>query len=351
MEERKQDGLIPFEIEAFEVLEEARQLTAATQEDLDGLSDDYDEEDIREFELLGGDIPVDFPENNPELPVAYGENISEEHVARRSATNYSLPIPANALPEVSVDQVRGSKQEPTVIQDSNPKFIAWQQTQRMLQMGLAAFRPNPDLDIQSTHSAPPCQVDRSTELISQLQRPRSFSDSETPKQSPPQSQRPGKRSSKSPVKSSTAKKPPRKKGAKENGRPQRPLSAYNIFFKFERSRLLGQPTPRVIDDNFCENTSYSTKKENRLNPHHKYTFREMAEIIGARWRNLSDKDRQPFLIQAAAEKRKQQVALKAWEASKKAAAVSAAQSARGDSSGANESGSTNVEASEIEDVV
>ena len=72
---------------------------------------------------------------------------------------------------------------------------------------------------------------------------------------------------------------------KEKNKPKRPLSAYNIFFKEERTRILeelpeGDPKP---DANNADGPTRKRKKR----PHGKIGFESLAKAIGQRWQDLS----------------------------------------------------------------
>ena len=71
-------------------------------------------------------------------------------------------------------------------------------------------------------------------------------------------------------------------------KPKRPLSAYNLFFQSERRILLAELPPRA---------GRQPRKS-----HGKIGFKEMATIIGKRWRELDDVTRAPFLLLAKQEK-------------------------------------------------
>ena len=68
---------------------------------------------------------------------------------------------------------------------------------------------------------------------------------------------------------------------KPKDKPKRPLSAYNIFFKEERTRILealpeGDPKP--------ENSGGRKRKKR---PHGKIGFESLAKVIGQRWQELT----------------------------------------------------------------
>mmetsp|Transcript_2409 Transcript_2409/g.3695 ORF Transcript_2409/g.3695 Transcript_2409/m.3695 type:complete len:360 (+) Transcript_2409:83-1162(+) len=78
---------------------------------------------------------------------------------------------------------------------------------------------------------------------------------------------------------------------KRNGKPKRPLSAYNIFFKSERAKLV------------------QAKK--------KVGFANMAKEISVKWKNLSDEEHKKYADEAEIEQKKYRSAVKEWKAKTK----------------------------------
>lgn len=74
----------------------------------------------------------------------------------------------------------------------------------------------------------------------------------------------------------------RKKDGTTREKPKRPLSAYNIFFKEERNRILEN-----IPDEEAKLPSTSTRKRKKR-PHGKIGFESLAKAIGQRWQSLSE---------------------------------------------------------------
>ena len=105
------------------------------------------------------------------------------------------------------------------------------------------------------------------------------------------------------------KKRARKKWKKPKDKPNRPLSAYNLFFQSERASMLGDQTPQE-----------QTEKGKRLHrkTHGKVGFAEMARVIGARWKNLPEEGKKGFVEEAAKLKERYAVELAAWKEEQKA---------------------------------
>lgn len=86
-----------------------------------------------------------------------------------------------------------------------------------------------------------------------------------------------------------------KRNPKE-GWPKRPLSAYNIFFKNEREKLLkSMKEPTASNDS---NTKTRTRK-NRQAKHGKISFSDLAKTIGSKWKKLTQEEKNQYEILAA----------------------------------------------------
>ncbi len=77
-------------------------------------------------------------------------------------------------------------------------------------------------------------------------------------------------------------KKPKKRRKKDKNKPKRPLSAYNLFFKDEREKIL-QQIPKESEIEVDEKITWPGKKRP---PHGKISFEELARTIGARWQSL-----------------------------------------------------------------
>jgi len=74
-------------------------------------------------------------------------------------------------------------------------------------------------------------------------------------------------------------------------KPKRPLSAYNIFFKEERKKLIEEVQGKLSSqEEFAESSLDDTETVKRRKKHHGIGFEEMAKEIGKRWKKI-DADR------------------------------------------------------------
>ena len=110
-------------------------------------------------------------------------------------------------------------------------------------------------------------------------------------------------------KSEQKKRRARKKWKKPKDKPNRPLSAYNLFFQAERATMLGDDA-KVHDQD-------KGKKRVHRKTHGKIGFAEMARAIGQKWKDLPDDQKKQYLEQAATEKKRYAVELKAWKEEQK----------------------------------
>lgn len=112
-------------------------------------------------------------------------------------------------------------------------------------------------------------------------------------------------------------KPAKKRSwTKPKDKPKRPLSAYNLFFKRERERILKeQPdgnagAPESNNDSFGGGTA---KKRRHRKSHGKIGFAQLARHISERWNNIDAAEKSPFEAEAAIEKKRYQKELEIWK--------------------------------------
>ena len=72
---------------------------------------------------------------------------------------------------------------------------------------------------------------------------------------------------------------------KPKDKPKRPLSAYNIFFKEERQRIL-EKIPEGEEEDAKGSGDAKTRKRKKR-PHGKIGFENLAKVIGQRWQELT----------------------------------------------------------------
>jgi len=101
----------------------------------------------------------------------------------------------------------------------------------------------------------------------------------------------------------------KKKWTKPEGKPKRPLSAYNIFFAKERILMLGKDVPTAEQE--------ALKKKVHCKTHGKISFAVMARTIGAKWRGLGSNDKKFFEDRARGEKARYLAELAIWKEAQK----------------------------------
>jgi HMG-box domain len=117
----------------------------------------------------------------------------------------------------------------------------------------------------------------------------------------------------------------RKKWKKPRDKPNRPLSAYNLFFKQERARMLGEDAEKHDNE--------KGQKRVHRKTHGKIGFAEMARIIGAKWKTLGDEEKHEFEEVAVREKKRYAEELAVWKEDQKKKEEEARKMAKGEKIG------------------
>ena len=105
------------------------------------------------------------------------------------------------------------------------------------------------------------------------------------------------------------KKRRKKKWKKPKDKPNRPLSAYNLFFRHQRAVMLGPDAPTREEEKL--------KKRVHCKTHGKIGFAEMAKEIGGRWKSLDPDTKRFYEMQAQKEKQRYAAELAAWKQAQK----------------------------------
>lgn len=108
-------------------------------------------------------------------------------------------------------------------------------------------------------------------------------------------------------------------------KPKRPLSAYNIFFKHEREKLVSNEPAETNEPITLESLKVDpkrkTKKRRHRKSHGKIGFADLARTIAEKWKNLDAESRKVFEACAAKEKERYQKEITEWKAIKKTEAA------------------------------
>ncbi|GAX16232.1 hypothetical protein FisN_3Hh286 [Fistulifera solaris] len=110
----------------------------------------------------------------------------------------------------------------------------------------------------------------------------------------------------------------KKKFKKEEGRPKRPLSAYNVFFQYARVKLLNGEDCTEVRQEELEAMWLTTKpssvgKRSHRKSHGKISFREMATMVASKWNSLDEKTRSVLKLRAKIDRDRYNVEMEIWK--------------------------------------
>ena len=101
----------------------------------------------------------------------------------------------------------------------------------------------------------------------------------------------------------------KKSWKKPAGKPKRPLSAYNIFFKEERARLVAEINGAAAEE--AERQQSEAARSHRKT--HGMGFAGLAQNIAGKWKTLDNASRRPYEQKAAVDKARYVREVAAWK--------------------------------------
>eukprot|EP00588_Corethron_pennatum_P012945 CAMPEP_0194282714 /NCGR_PEP_ID=MMETSP0169-20130528/23717_1 /TAXON_ID=218684 /ORGANISM="Corethron pennatum, Strain L29A3" /LENGTH=399 /DNA_ID=CAMNT_0039028117 /DNA_START=120 /DNA_END=1319 /DNA_ORIENTATION=- len=95
-------------------------------------------------------------------------------------------------------------------------------------------------------------------------------------------------------------------------KPKRPLSAYNIFFREERIKILASLPATKVDDGSETGKKGKSASRKKRNPHGKIGFENLGKQIGQNWRQLDERALGPYCKLAELDKARYRAEMKEW---------------------------------------
>ena len=100
-------------------------------------------------------------------------------------------------------------------------------------------------------------------------------------------------------------------------KPKRPLSAYNLFFKEERERILASISDDKATVDFNDGLTEEMRRRRHRKTHGKIGFADLARSIADHWKNIDANSRSTFESKADIEKTRYKKELEAWMKNRK----------------------------------
>ena len=99
-----------------------------------------------------------------------------------------------------------------------------------------------------------------------------------------------------------------KKNGNNDGRPHRPLTSYNIFFKMERKRIMQEQASLE----FHSSTPNNKRNPKRNGKHANVGFANLARMVSTRWRSIDANTKQFLEEQARMSKEQYKMEMEEW---------------------------------------